>query len=295
MNNAIFAHITMKVWILVVFCSFATAFQAPAPLSSRRLVSFSFKTSKSSLLASNTDEDDSFGIVPKILPTALTSWLVTSLPALADGPDWGLFEGRTGSLLHPISMGSLLLFSIYTALLGFQWRRQRTMGDEISALKKTIPNLDGASSVSVALQAAKSAETVDQSKVNALQAALSIEQQVADLQKERKTLSEAGPRDRHYSQGAVLVFIGTLFAIVGPLNTYARAGKLFPGPHLYAGAGVVVLWALAASCVPSMIKGNDTARSVHVAANLGWLGLFGWQVVSGIPILLKVIEKTSWP
>jgi hypothetical protein len=41
-----------------------------------------------------------------------------------------------------------------------------------------------------------------------------------------------------------------------------------------------------------MIKGNDTAR---IGANLAGLGLFGWQVVSGIPILLKVIEKTSWP
>jgi Protein of unknown function (DUF4079) len=44
-----------------------------------------------------------------------------------------------------------------------------------------------------------------------------------------------------------------------------------------------------------MIKGNDTARTVHIGANIAGLGLFGWQVVSGIPILLKVIEKTSWP
>jgi hypothetical protein len=81
----------------------------------------------------------------------------------------------------------------------------------------------------------------------------------------------------------------------GPLNTYARAGKLFPGPHLYAGAGLVVLWALAASCVPAMQKGNDAARTVHIAANVAGIGLFGWQVVSGLPILFKVIEKTSWP
>lgn len=81
----------------------------------------------------------------------------------------------------------------------------------------------------------------------------------------------------------------------GPLNTYARAGKLFPGPHLYAGAGLVCLWALAAACVPHMQKGNDTARSIHIGANVAGIGLFGWQVVSGIPILLKVVEKTSWP
>ena len=79
------------------------------------------------------------------------------------------------------------------------------------------------------------------------------------------------------------------------MNTYARAGKLFPGPHLYAGAGLVCLWALAVSTVPAMQKGDDTARTVHIAANVAGLGLFGWQVVSGIPILLKVWELTKWP
>lgn len=58
---------------------------------------------------------------------------------------------------------------------------------------------------------------------------------------------------------------------------WPAAGKLFPGPHLYAGAAIVVLWALAASLVPYMQKGNDTARSVHIAANTINLGLFAWQ------------------
>lgn len=56
------------------------------------------------------------------------------------------------------------------------------------------------------------------------------------------------------------------------------AGKLFPGPHLFAGAGIVALWALAASLVPAMQKGNDTARSAHIALNTLNLGLFIWQV-----------------
>jgi hypothetical protein len=91
------------------------------------------------------------------------------------------------------------------------------------------------------------------------------------------------------------IVFNNLSLFKGPLNTYARAGKLFPGPHLYAGAGLVVLWALASAMVPSMIKGSDTARTIHIGANIAGLGLFAWQVVSGIPILLKVIEKTSWP
>ena len=79
------------------------------------------------------------------------------------------------------------------------------------------------------------------------------------------------------------------------MNTFARAGKLFPGPHLYAGAGLVVVWALAVATVPHMIKGNDVARKVHIGANLIGVGLFGWQVTTGLPILFKVIEFTKWP
>ena len=79
------------------------------------------------------------------------------------------------------------------------------------------------------------------------------------------------------------------------MNTYARAGKLFPGPHGYVGCALAVFWGLAVATIPAMQKGSDTARTIHIGANLTGLGFFGWQVVSGIPILLKVIEKTSWP
>ena len=147
----------------------------------------------------------------KVVLSAVTVWGTSAQVALADSPDWGLFEGRIGSLLHPIAMGSMFLFSLYTAFLGFQWRRQRTLGDEISALKKSLPNLDGAESVSVALARAK--ESNDLYKINSLTAALEIEAQVNSLIAERKSLAEAGPRDKHFQQGALLAFIGTVFAI----------------------------------------------------------------------------------
>ena len=47
--------------------------------------------------------------------------------------------------------------------------------------------------------------------------------------------------------------------------------------------------------VPAMQKGNDAARTVHIGANFAGIGLFAWQVKSGIPILLKVVELTKWP
>lgn len=72
-------------------------------------------------------------------------------------------------------------------------------------------------------------------------------------------------------------------------------GKLFPGPHLYAGAAITVLWALAAALVPAMQKGNDSARSAHIALNSVNLLLFAWQIPTGWEIVQKVIQFTNWP
>jgi Protein of unknown function (DUF4079) len=119
----------------------------------------------------------------------------------AAGPDWGIFEGRILSLMHPITMFSLLAYSIATAILGFQWRRQRTMGDEIAMLKSQLPKETVTTTADTAVVVPKSA------------AVLALETQINDLQKERKDLASANPRDKHYSQGALLAFIGTAFAI----------------------------------------------------------------------------------
>eukprot|EP00580_Thalassiosira_gravida_P007757 CAMPEP_0201625902 /NCGR_PEP_ID=MMETSP0493-20130528/1517_1 /ASSEMBLY_ACC=CAM_ASM_000838 /TAXON_ID=420259 /ORGANISM="Thalassiosira gravida, Strain GMp14c1" /LENGTH=304 /DNA_ID=CAMNT_0048095945 /DNA_START=77 /DNA_END=991 /DNA_ORIENTATION=+ len=301
-----------RIVLLSTLATTATGFTSPAsPLSSRqstRVAALEFEEAvqtfdplnlsrdESSESSSLPSRDDNFGRTAAIATAAAMTALSTSpLSASAAGPDWGLFEGRTGSLLHPAAMLSMAAFSISTALLGFQWRRQRTIGEEISSLKKTLPKLNGSKTVRDAIAAAEGAEEVDFGYVSSLKGALSVDAQIAELTKERKDLASAGPRDKHFNQGSLLLFIGTAFAIEGPLNTYARAGKLFPGPHLYAGAGLVVLWALAASMVPAMQKGNDTARTVHIGANLVGIGLFAWQVTSGIPILFKVLEFTKWP
>ena len=195
------------------------------------------------------------------LVSTLAASAVLSVPssALAAGPDWGLFEGKTGSLLHPITMGGMFLFSLSTGLKGFKWRRQRTLGGEISELKKQIPKLEEGESPSAS--------------------ALAAQKQVDELNAERKELSGQNLKESHFNSGVMLAAIGTTFAIEGPLNTYARAGKLFPGPHLYAGAGLVVLWSAAAACVPAMQRGSETARSAHIALNAVGTGLFGWQVI----------------
>ncbi len=108
-----------------------------------------------------------------------------------------------------------------------------------------------------------------------------VQSRIEALGEERKALLADGVRDKHFNWGSLLLALGVAIAIEGPVNTYLRTGKLFPGPHLYAGAGIVVLWAAAAACVPQMQKGNDTARSVHIGLNAANMLLFAWQV-SGV-------------
>lgn len=130
--------------------------------------------------------------------------------ANAAGPDWGIFEGRTGSLLHPVVMGGTFLLSCSAALKGFQYRRQRTLGDDISALKKTLPDLGGAANLNDAIAQAKAAENPDSGLVAKLQAALPIQNEIDGLVAERKDLSSKGLRDSHFSQGALLAFLVSL-------------------------------------------------------------------------------------
>ena len=72
-------------------------------------------------------------------------------------------------------------------------------------------------------------------------------------------------------------------------------GKLFPGPHLYAGAGIAILWAAAAALVPAMQKGDDNARTLHITLNCVNLALFAWQVPTGLDIVAKVFQFTTLP
>lgn len=52
---------------------------------------------------------------------------------------------------------------------------------------------------------------------------------------ERKELIAGGFRDKHFVWGSILLASGVGIAIEGCANTFMRTGRLFPGPHLYAG------------------------------------------------------------
>jgi hypothetical protein len=126
--------------------------------------------------------------------------------------------------------------------------------------------------------------------------AASLQAEVTTKAEQRKALVAKDFRDQHWALGSVLLGVGVCFAIEGPVNTFMRAGKLFPGPHVYAGAGVVCMWALAAALVPQMQKGKDWARTGHIGLNVASTALFAYyQIPTGLGIAAKVLENTHFP
>ncbi|KAK8952022.1 hypothetical protein KSP39_PZI004453 [Platanthera zijinensis] len=210
--------------------------------------------------------------------------------ALAAGGEFGILEGRTLALVHPLVMGSLFFYTLWTGYLGWQWRRVRTIQDEINDFKKQVK-----SPAPVATASGVAGGAYQESVRPAQETPSPIELNILKLTEERKQLLKGGYRDRHFNAGSILLGFGVLESVGGALNTWLRTGKLFPGPHLFAGAGITVLWALAAALVPLMQKGNETARNLHIALNSLNVLLFLCQIPTGIEIVLKVFEFTKWP
>jgi hypothetical protein len=252
----------------------------------------------------------------------------TSAALAKDGEFGSLLEGRFVALAHPAVMGALFLYTGYAGWLGWQWRRTRTIGDDIKALKATAPKPAAAAEGAPAAPPSP----VEQ-QITALEAVslgvlyvcssggMGAEKGIRipsffravssppppknahttpstpkkktkkpKKKQERKELVQGGFRDKHFNAGSILLAGGVIIAIEGCLNTYMRTGRLFPGPHLFAGAGIVALWAAAAALVPAMQKGNEGARSAHIALNAVNLALFAWQVPTGLEIVGKVFQ-----
>lgn len=96
---------------------------------------------------------------------------------------------------------------------------------------------------------------------------------------------------KHHQIGSVLLAFMVLGTIGGMGVTYINNGKLFVGPHLLAGLGMTGMIAVSASLTPFMQKGADWARYTHIFLNVALLGLFGWQAVTGIEIVQRIISK----
>lgn len=107
----------------------------------------------------------------------------------------------------------------------------------------------------------------------------------------RKELIKKNYNLKHFQIGSALLAFMTLGTIGGMAVTYINNGKLFVGPHLLVGLGMLGAIATSAALVPFMQKGNEFARYTHITLNVVLLGLFGWQAVSGMEIVQKIINK----
>jgi hypothetical protein len=97
---------------------------------------------------------------------------------------------------------------------------------------------------------------------------------------------------KHHQIGSALLAFMVVGSIGGIAVTYINNGKLFVGPHLIAGLGMTGLVAMSAALSPAMQKGNDVARYSHIAINVVILGLFGWQAVTGMQIVQRILQPS---
>lgn len=109
----------------------------------------------------------------------------------------------------------------------------------------------------------------------------------------KKELIKGKYNVRHYQFGSLLLVLMVLGSIGGMANTYINSGKLFVGPHLLAGLSMTGLIAVSAGLSPLMQKGVDWARYTHIFLNMVILGLFGWQAVTGVQIVQRIITDIT--
>jgi hypothetical protein len=112
---------------------------------------------------------------------------------------------------------------------------------------------------------------------------------------ERKAMLPRHFSQRHAQLGAVILGLTLLGAAGGMAATFLKNGKLILGPHLFVGLTVALLVIATASLGPSLLKGKDWARGLHVAINGVVLLLFGWQAVTGIAIVQKLLSSVAAP
>ena len=108
----------------------------------------------------------------------------------------------------------------------------------------------------------------------------------------RKSLVKQKVRSKHYQVGSLLLALIVTGAIAGIGVTYVNNGKLFVQPHLIAGLGMSALISVSASLAPLMQAGSNWARQAHIALSVIILGLFGWEAVTGMQIVQRILNQS---
>jgi len=109
---------------------------------------------------------------------------------------------------------------------------------------------------------------------------------------EKSRLLKGKFREVHYQVGSALLALMVMGTLGGMAVTFINNKKLFVGPHLLVGLAMTGLIAISASLAPLMQQGNQWARVTHITINGIVLGLFGWQAVTGMQIVQKILGST---
>ncbi|NMF85103.1 DUF4079 domain-containing protein [Nodosilinea sp. P-1105] len=107
----------------------------------------------------------------------------------------------------------------------------------------------------------------------------------------RKQLIKGKFAVKHHQVGSILLAFMVIGTVSGMGATYLEAGKLFVGPHLLVGLSMAALIATSAALVPFMQKGSETARLTHITLNVVLTGLFGWQALTGMQIVQRLLSN----
>ena len=191
---------------------------------------------------------------------AIAALLFPLQEVAADAGSYGVLAGKTASMLHPITNFALFATSLYSAYLGFQWRRLRDIGEELKTLGAQLPSISSgklkypvgptAASLSESISLLQSGGAAEEAQIALLRkdlqivnSAAEVDAQMAALTATRKDLLSLNLKDKHHLTGSILLGAGVTVSVLGAFNTYMRAGRLFPGPHLYAGMAITILWA----------------------------------------------------
>ena len=97
---------------------------------------------------------------------------------------------------------------------------------------------------------------------------------------------------RHHQVGSILLALMVMGAIGGIVVTYINSGKIVIGSHLFAGLGMVGAISVSVALVPFMQK-HDWVRNIHISLNLIVMALFGWQALTGIQIVQKILSQMN--
>lgn len=110
---------------------------------------------------------------------------------------------------------------------------------------------------------------------------------------EKKALAKGRYGQRHHKLSAIVLAVLVLSAFGAMAVTYINNGKLVLGPHLIVGLTTAGLIVTSSSLVPFMLRGNVAARNAHLALNVVVLGLFSWQLVTGLQIVQKIVSRLT--